>query len=60
MIQYVRHIMNASKSHAKLIDWTAKMEKWQRTENQRHWLGEQPVKCGSWSLRSTQEMQTEN
>ena len=48
------------KSQAKLIDWTAKQERWQRDVNKGHWLGEQPEKCGSWNLRQTQEMQREN
>ena len=53
-------ILDMRKSHAKLVDWIAKQERWQREVNKGHWLGEQPEKCGSWNLRATQEMQRDN
>ena len=52
-------ILEKRKSHSKLINWIARQERWQRKRNG-HWLGEQPERCGSWSLGATQEMQREN
>ena len=53
-------ILDMRKSHAKLVAWIAKQERWQREVNKGHWLGEQPEKCGSWNLRATQEMRRGN
>ena len=58
--QAATNILQARQAHAKLINWIAKIERWQRTENKGHWLGEQPETCGSWGLRAMQEMQREN
>ena len=38
-------ILEKRKSHCELTDWIAKPERWQRTANRAHWLGEQ---AGSW------------
>ena len=54
------NILEKRKTHTKLNDWIARQERWQRTQNKGHWLGEQPQTCGSWKLQSTQEMQQEN
>ena len=40
-------ILEKRRTHGKLVDWIAKIERWQRTVNKRHWPGEQPEKCGS-------------
>ena len=37
-------ILEKRRTRAKLIDWIAKQERWQRTRNA-HWLGEQPERC---------------
>ena len=53
-------ILEAQRQHTKVSAWIAKVEKWQRTVNRGHWLGEQPAQCRSWKSDCLQEMQQEN
>ena len=50
-------VLAEQREHAKVSDWIAKMERWQRKVNKGTWVGEQPRNCGSWELKCTQEMQ---
>ena len=55
-----QRILQEQREHAKVSAWIARIERWQRTVNKGHWLGEQPDTCGSWILPCLQEMQREN
>ena len=54
-----KKIYAKQKLHLPLVEWIAKVERWQRQRG-KLFVGEQPGNCGSWKLPQTQEMQENN